>query len=210
MFPNNCHAFLMSDRGKILDHGIASIFIKDKFIVFKSGFVPLLQFGAAVRIVCAENGQQTHIFSGDVFISTHKFMKIVSINCTLLPDAEKALYIDTAVKGKVSVPALTVKPKFRLTNAPCVVTSISMKRLCFKSPPLDFDWHIPFNIELKDPIFQRRTQITVKASRRNISFGKIAKYECDIHEINRNTADTLMEYIREKNLEILTELIGSQ
>jgi len=203
MFPSKCNAILVS--AGLLEYGVASVDTVNKTVSFSANFVPLLKVGTGAQIICTASGQQTHTFSGEVYLSTKKFLRLVNVKCRLLQAAENVLSIESVFSGQITPP----RKNKRLPSGgrfPCTVSRISANRLSFQSPQLEIDW-TPFSVILHEPIFKKPVKIKVKAGKNSLVFGKSAKYECIITEIAPETLETLKSFIRAESLEIIKNFI---
>lgn len=210
MFPNSCQAVLMTEDEALLEYGVASISVKEKYVDFTNSFVPIIKIGARVKVVCTEKGQSTHMFSGEVFLSSKSLLRIISVKCELLPHAEKVLSIDTMFNAKIALPVVKnrVFPMNHITKwIGCQVCGISATELTFTSELLDIELNTAFVIKIKAPVFDKGTEITIRANEGSLLFGKSSRYACKIVSISDLAVVKLIEYIREVNLEIISEFI---
>ena len=207
MFPDICRATLLNASGKVIEHGAASVSVKDKSVDFSCGFVPILKFGANVKIICTVHGHPTHIFSGSVFLSSPSLLRVVSVECTMLPGAENVLYIASSVAGNVIIPYSGQRRRFIKKTAHCVVTGISTQKLTFKAPRSELDLSGTFFIALKEPVFTRESKIMVKALNNGLLFGSSVRCECEIVSIGIPAVKELIEFVRDKNIETVSELL---
>lgn len=81
-------AQLRLESGEVLADGRASADIDQKAVNFESDFVPLYPLGTPMEIVRQYCGKDIHRFSGKVYLSDKKLMRIVSVRDELLPGAE--------------------------------------------------------------------------------------------------------------------------
>lgn len=210
MFSNNFKAILMSDNDVLMEYGFASISVKNKSIDFTNTFVPLIKIGATVKIICSKNGQNTHSFTGEVYLSSKKLLRIISVKCILLPDAEKILSVNSNINAEILLP--TTKAKAFTTHSAqkpinCLITSISTQKLTFNSSQLELDWETPLNITINEPIFKNSTSVNILANKNSLVFGDKARYECRIVAINDTAILELMTFIRITILDMLKDIL---
>ncbi len=210
MFSNNFQAILMSENDVLLEYGFASISIKNKSVDFTNTFVPLIKIGATVKIICSKNGQNTHSFTGEVYLSSKKLLRITSVKCTLLPDAEKILSVNSNINAEILLPI--IKAKAFTTQSPqktinCLITSISTQTLTFNSSQLEFDWESPLTIKISEPIFNNSSTINILANKNSLVFGDKARYDCRIVAINDTAILELITFIRITILDMLKDIL---
>ncbi|NLK70426.1 MAG: hypothetical protein GX286_03170 [Clostridiales bacterium] len=212
MFTNNYQATLLSDNDVLLEYGFASISLKNKSVDFTNTFVPLIKIGATVKIICSKNGQDILSFTGEVYLSSKKLLRIISVKCTLLPDAEKLLDIDTKINAEVLLDS--PKTKAFAIQSPrkpvdCIITSISTQKLTFHSSQLEFDWASPLTIKIHEPIFNKPSAIKILANKNSLVFGDKARYDCQITMINDTAILELMNFIRVNIQDVLKDILDS-
>ena len=105
MFPVKCKAILKLMNDEVLEIGFASYSAQDQYLDFTAQFVPILQINSEVKVICSENGVSTHIFTGNVYLSSSKLLRVVSLKCAFLHGAEKVLAAHIPFEAQVYVPA---------------------------------------------------------------------------------------------------------
>ncbi len=89
--PTNWYAFdaiLRSQEGEDIARGEAHISMAQKAVTFESDFVPLYPIGTPMQIVRLHQEKEIHRFSGKVYLSDKKLMRIVAVKDELLPGSE--------------------------------------------------------------------------------------------------------------------------
>ena len=81
-------ACLKNESGEVLAMGEASISVQKRHVTFKSNFVPLYPMGTPMEIVRLLDGVEIHRFTGKVYLSDKKLMRIVSVDDELLPGSQ--------------------------------------------------------------------------------------------------------------------------
>lgn len=212
MFSNNYQAILMSDNDVLLEYGFAAISIKNKSVDFTNAFVPLIKIGATVKIICNKNGQSILSFIGEVYLSSRKLLRIISIKCNLLPDAEKLLGVNTNINAEIKLPIIKAKAFISQQNrnpADCTIVAVSTQRLIFNSSQLEFDWESSLSIKVSEPIFKKPTAIEIKADKNSLVFGDKARYDCQIIMISDSAIVELMSFIRASILDVLKNVLDN-
>lgn len=85
LFP----ARLLSEEGKLLEFGQASISAEQDSVDFVGDFVPLFKMGTPLTIVRTFGEQEIHIFRGEVYLSSRKLLRLTSVSDELLPGSER-------------------------------------------------------------------------------------------------------------------------
>ena len=101
MFPLKCKAILKTINNDILEIGHATYSSQNKSIDFIAPFVPILQMDTEVKVICSENDITTHIFTGKVYLSSEKLLRVVSLNCVFIKGAEKLLAAHSPFEAQV-------------------------------------------------------------------------------------------------------------
>ena len=81
-------ACLKNENGEVLAIGEGSISVPKRHVTFKSAFVPLYPMGTPMEIVRLLDGVEIHRFTGKVYLSDKKLMRIVSVDDELLQGSQ--------------------------------------------------------------------------------------------------------------------------
>ncbi|MEM1485301.1 hypothetical protein V6615_10540 [Oscillospiraceae bacterium PP1C4] len=103
MNPRYFDAILKTEDDKFLEIGTACVSIEDQSIEFKNEFVPLLKLGEIVKIVRLDDNVETRSFTGEVYLSSRRLLRIVSAVDTILPGAINYLSLNTSISGQVAL-----------------------------------------------------------------------------------------------------------
>lgn len=207
MFPKECKAILKTTDNSILEYGFASISLKNKYVEFTANFVPLLPIKTPVRIFCLESGQTTHIFSGNVYLSSKRLLRVVSIKCALMPGAEEVLSIETTLSAKFT--ARTIAGKFfpiqKWTD--CTINTLSLNNISFTAPQIDTEFSDLLIMRIKSPLFSKNTEISLRAGKRSLMFGKSSRYNCEIIHISGNGRKEILDFIHKINVCSIQDIV---
>lgn len=95
-------AVLKDTQGRILAEGYGSVLAQQGEVEFRSDFVPLYRMGVPLKMVRRCDGQDIHVFIGEVYISDKKLLRLMHVRDLLLPGSEKVY------STKVDIPATFV------------------------------------------------------------------------------------------------------
>lgn len=95
-------AVLKDTQGRILAEGYGSVLPENGEVEFRSDFVPLYRMGVPLKMVRRCDGQDIHVFIGEVYISDKKMIRLMHVRDLLLPGSEKVY------STKVDIPATFV------------------------------------------------------------------------------------------------------
>lgn len=209
MFPVKCKAILKQMNNEILEYGIASYSAQDQYLDFTAQFVPILQINSEVKVVCTENGVTTHIFTGSVYLSSSKLLRVVSLRCAFIQGAEKVLAAHIPFEAQVFVPAfrhsfLMNKLIYKWEN--CCIKSISMNGAAIECPEIIGEYDDKITIKISDPIFSKPTEIHLHTGEKGLMFGNHTKYKYKIGKINKRCESELGAFIRKANMALLGDV----
>ncbi|WP_099205327.1 hypothetical protein [Scatolibacter rhodanostii] len=148
IIKTNWHSFdaiLRSEYGENLASGEASISVARQFVTFESDFVPLYPIGTPMEIVRLHQGEEIHRFTGKVYLSDKKLMRIVSVKDELLPGSERFYNENMDINAVLTsmAPIEEGKKKIRFRKQPEIepesikshavkITALSEDRLIFR------------------------------------------------------------------------------
>jgi hypothetical protein len=72
LFPAKCKAILKNLKDEVLEIGYVSYSAQDQSLDFTAQFVPIIPINEQVKVVCSESGVSTHVFIGNVYLSSTK------------------------------------------------------------------------------------------------------------------------------------------
>ncbi len=93
-------ATLKTADGKVLEYGTACVDLAGGSIDFKSDFVPMFAMGTPLQIVRTQDAIPTQIFHGQVYLSSEKLLRLVSVSDEVLPHAALAYPYDVKLAGQ--------------------------------------------------------------------------------------------------------------
>lgn len=82
-------AVLKDTQGRILAEGYGVVLPEHGEVEFRSDFVPLYRMGVPLKIVRRFDGQDIHLFIGEVYISDMQLLRLMHVRDLLLPGSEK-------------------------------------------------------------------------------------------------------------------------
>ena len=215
MFPVKCKAILKLMNDEVLEIGFASYSAQDQYLDFTAQFVPILQINSEVKVICSENGVSTHIFTGNVYLSSSKLLRVVSLKCAFLHGAEKVLAAHIPFEAQVYVPAF--KHQFRVNKLiyrweQCCIKAISMSGAAIECPEIIGEYDDKLTIKISDPIFSKPTELHLHTGEKGLMFGNHTKYKYKIGKINKRCEAELSSFIRKANIALLgnVEMIDEQ
>ena len=139
---NNFNAYLKSEDGEILATGYASVNIDKQHVTFKSSFVPLYPIGTPMEIVRLFDKKEVHKFTGKVYLSDKKLMRVVSVTDELLSGSENC-YCDNVSFVANAQPIiiqevqekwqLKLKKKNEVENLDIKIIGMTTKQLVFQN-----------------------------------------------------------------------------
>ncbi len=99
-------ALLKTVENKLLEYGTGCASIAAGYVEFKSEFVPLFKMGTQLRIVRIKDEVETQVFTGEVYLSSEKMLRLVSVRDEVLPGAVSAYLYDVKLPGNASAMVL--------------------------------------------------------------------------------------------------------
>jgi len=204
-------AVLKTVEDKVLEYGTACACIREGSIDFKNEFVPLFKMGTRLKIVRVHDEVETHSFTGEVYLSSEKMLRLVSVTDEVLPGAASAYLYDVAMEGRASamLPPKAQRRLFRfgrqeelpsLQVFPISVYAISMSQLRFTCEvPLPQGQRLTVNIP--EPVHFEDLPIQVELP---VDFGEGAtgSYRCRILDLPGENRFRLGDYLRELSLRV--------
>jgi hypothetical protein len=183
------------------ESGVAEL--ESERVTFSSKFVPLLKQGVPVKInFLSDNGLVTHIFTGKVFMSGEKFLRIENIVWNLAENAEEYITVKTDLSANIYVPFLE---DFEVAK----ITSLSIDRIKFTSKqiPVEYDQQLYIRIT-NEPMLPPEMLFILDVLPESLLFGEKAKYVCDIASVSEEFESNLADFIRKTHIEKIERILG--
>jgi len=210
MFPSNCKAVLKTMDDNIVEYGQVNISMKEKYAEFSSQFVPLLKIGTEAKIICLEGNTSTHIIVGRVFLSSKNLLRVVDIQCMLIPGAENVLETPTFLRAKIYKPivkkGIFSKNKIAHKWDDCTIISVSMRKIVLRASRIMCEYEDTLKLKLGAPVFSKDTEINLQLAQNGLMFGKNSKYTYKILKMKEKEQHELAEYIKLGSMELIKYL----
>lgn len=206
MFPLKCKAILKTINNDILEIGHATYSSQNKSIDFIAPFVPILQMDTEVKVICSENDITTHIFTGKVYLSSEKLLRVVSLNCVFIKGAEKLLAAHSPFEAQVLLPAFKHKlifSKLMYKWHTCNIRAISIRGLAIECPEILSDFEEKITVRISEPVFSKPTEIHLHTGQKGLMFGNHTKYKYKLGKLSKRAETELLNFIRQFNLSLL-------
>ncbi|MBP1564508.1 MAG: hypothetical protein J6A58_01960 [Oscillospiraceae bacterium] len=206
MFPLKCKAILKTMRDDVLEIGHAVFSSQNQSIDFIASFVPILQMDTEVKVICSEDDITTHIFTGKVYLSSEKLLRVVSLKCVFIKGAEKLLAAHAPFEAQVLLPAFKHKLIFnKLTYKwhPCNIRAISIRGLAIECPEILSEYEEKITVRISEPIFSKPTDIRLHTGQKGLMFGNHTKYKYKLGKLSKRAETELLIFIRQFNLSLL-------
>ncbi len=198
MIPNRFEAVLKTEDDRILETGVACISAEDQSIEFKNEFVPLLKLGSTAKIVRIEDEREIHCFTGQVYLSSRRLLRIISISDELFPEAFNYLWLNTSIHAKIFPATSNVAPVYgeESSGFDAEVYYVSLKNIKFTSKK---QFHVGQKLYLyaHEPIGLDMVELEIFQI---ISFGKnVVGYRCKIASLSEPCCSSLKSYLEKYN-----------
>lgn len=215
MFPAKCKAILKTMKDEVLEIGYASYSAQDQYLDFTAQFVPIIQINEQIKVICSENGVTTHIFIGNVYLSSSKLLRVISLKCAFLRGAEKVLAAHIPFEAQIYLPAFKHKlfvNKLMYKWHECNIKAISMNGVAIECPGILTEFEDKVTIKISDPIFSKSTELHLHTGEKGLMFGNHTKCKYKIGKINKRCESELSSFIRKANMALLgnIEMIDEQ
>lgn len=204
-------AVLKTIENKLLEYGTGCASITDGYVEFKSEFVPLFKMGTQLRVVRVKDEVETQIFTGEVYLSSDKMLRLVSVQDEVLPGAVSAYLYDVKLTGSASAMIRPQEQPRRLFSFgsrqeavpvwqefPVTVYAISLARLKFTcSVPLTQGQR--FTMTVGTPPLLEDISLEVELP---VTFGEgeTGSYRCRILDLFGENRQRLEEYLQQLSL----------
>lgn len=96
-------AILKTQEGKLIEYGMASVSEEDRSVDFRSEFVPIFEMGVPLKIVRVQAQLETQSFMGEVYLSSQRLLRLVSVTDQVLPGAQSAFAYDVQLQGTMTI-----------------------------------------------------------------------------------------------------------
>lgn len=193
-------AVLKSEGDLFLENGRARINFDDKSVEFRNEFVPLMKFGTVAKVIRIIGDEETHCFTGKVYLSSRKLLRIVDVKDQILAEAELSLANNTSIKAHVT-PVIDDSPLFRtplkkLVRFDIDIYSISMSDMKFSSAE-NFNVGERLLVASESPVHMKKVLIEVE---KLLLFGENATgHHCRIVSLPEQSSRNLSEYMSKLN-----------
>lgn len=199
-------AVLKTEEDKVLEYGTACANIQEGRIDFKNEFVPLFKMGTRLKIVRVHDGVETHSFTGEVYLSAEKLLRLVSVRDEVLPGAATAYLYDVKMEGTASAMLAPKRKLFRPEGLPSLqvfpvsVYALSMSQLRFTcTVTLPQGQRLTVNVP-QPPLFEQ-LPIQVELP---VDFGEGAtgSYRCKILDLPGENRYRLERFLQSMSLRV--------
>lgn len=204
-YRNSFPALLKSENGKLLEIGQGAVSLENASVDFFSDFVPLFTMGTPVQVVRTFHKKELQRFSGTVYLSSEKYLRITSVTDELLEGSEKYYLFPAELPARVFYTPVDEKSGFfkrrreaALTWMPMTVTMIGMDSLtltCEEELPEEDS----YLLSMESPIRLERVSVPLE---RQLHFGgDIVTYTCDLTALPANAKapwDTFITQLHQK------------
>ena len=204
-------ALLKTVENKLLEYGTGCASIAAGYVEFKSEFVPLFKMGTQLRIVRIKDEVETQLFTGEVYLSSEKMLRLVSVRDEVLPGAVSAYLYDVKLPGNASAMVLPPEQPRRFFSFaskqeaipvwqefPVTVYALSLGRLKFTcSVPLSQGQR--FTMTVGNPPLLEDVSLEVELP---VAFGEgeTGSYRCRILDLFGDNQRRLEECLQELSL----------
>ena len=204
-------ALLKTVENKLLEYGTGCASIAAGYVEFKSEFVPLFKMGTQLRIVRIKDEVETQVFTGEVYLSSEKMLRLVSVRDEVLPGAVSAYLYDVKLPGNASAMVLPPEQPRRFFSFaskqeaipvwqefPVTVYALSLGRLKFTcSVPLSQGQR--FTMTVGNPPLLEDVSLEVELP---VAFGEgeTGSYRCRILDLFGDNQRRLEECLQELSL----------
>ncbi len=206
-------AVLKTTEDRALEYGTGCASVAEGRVDFKGEFVPLFKMGTRVRIVRVKDQVETQSFTGEVYLSSEKMLRIVAVRDEVLPGAASAYLYDVEMPGTAE--GLVAPPKaprrlFRFGRQeeeaptaqvfPVLVHAISMNQVKFTCD-LPLDQGQELRLTTQGPVELTALPLRVELP---VTFGEGAtsSYRCKIAELSGANHTRLEQFLRGLSLRI--------
>ena len=145
-YKTSFSAVLKMADGTVLESGQALVSVENQSVDFASEFVPLFSMGTPLEIVRVFRGEEIHSFTGVVYLSSERLIRLTSVKDTIMEGTEKYYMFPADANAQLFQPDAQ-EPKqsglFRRKKAPSSpmpqlhdirVTGIALDALEFTTP----------------------------------------------------------------------------
>ena len=189
---------------KVTVKGIADISLSDRSCAFRSDFVPILHFGSQVTVVTKINGIPFLKDTGEVYLSSKRFLRAQPITLALYKNAERLCEVPVNVDAvKISKGLLSGRKRSDVT---IVAASAKSMIITGDISPERGDQTIELLID--EPMFFEQTSVKLKYSNDGMLFGKSgrrARYLYKIVKIEKRAYSEYMRFIRSCTIDRLAK-----
>jgi len=203
-------AVLKLPDGTPLESGQAMVSPETGAVDFAGDFVPLFKMGTPLQIARTFQGEEIHLFDGEVYLSSEQLLRITSVRDKLLPGTEKYYMFPVrypaalrVLPGKEPPPPQRrwfIRHKAPVPEIPEVIsitiTGMALDALEFSSPtPLPEGR--PLLLSMSAPVSIENVPLEVP---RALQFGAVQNCTGRALGLPRSTQRKIEEFIRELHI----------
>lgn len=199
-------AVLKTEEDKVLEYGTACASIQEGSIEFKNEFVPLFKMGTRLKVVRVHDGVETHSFTGEVYLSAEKLLRLVSVRDEVLSGAASAYLYDVKMEGTASAMLTPKRKLFRPEGLPSLqVFPISVYALSIGQLRFTCAMTLPqgqrLTVDLAGPPLLQQLPIQVELP---VDFGEgtTGSYRCKILELAGENRQRLERFLSDMSLRV--------
>jgi len=206
LFPAKCKAILKNMKDEVLEIGYVSYSAQDQYLDFTAQFVPIIPINEQVKVICSESGITTHVFIGNVYLSSTKLLRVISLKCAFIHGAERVLAAHIPFEAQIYLPAFKHKlfvNKLMYKWQDCSIKAISLNGAAIECPEILSEYEEKITIKISDPIFTKPTELHLHTGEKGLMFGNHTKYKYKIGKISKRCESELRAFIRAANIALL-------
>ncbi len=205
-------AVLKYPDNKLIENGTACVFPEDGKLEFTSDFLPIFKMGTRLTVLHQENNLDVQVYEGEVYLSSRRLLRLVSLSDEVLPGAASLGAYDTHMTGRASiitpVPVEPPAKRFPLlpkphpvmppSNFPVSVYAVSLTQFKFTCDVALSQNQLLF-LDIDHPIRLRSLPVRVELP---VTLGgaETCSYRCSVRELKGNNFVQLEKYVRKLSL----------
>ena len=203
-------AVLKTLEGKILEYGTGSISEENQSLDFKGGFVPICKMGTQLEVVRVQGDIETQRFVGEVYLSSQRMLRLISLSDEVLPGAASAYSYNVSIPGHASANFAPEAPKrlgllHRHSEASPAIQTFPIKIHALSMSQMKFTCDLALSqgqrvtVYTDHPIHLDELAVEVELP---ITLGpeKTCSYRCRILELSGNNYFLMEAFTRELSL----------
>lgn len=208
----NFPAVLKTAENKIIEYGRGSVSVENQSLDFFGDFVPIFKMGTRLKVVHAQKGIEIQSFEGEVYLSSQRLLRLVSLTDEVLPGASSVESYDVEMEGQAFIPsALAESPSHSLLfhrrraaplprSFPVSIYTVSLSQFKLTCDVvLEKDQR--FVLDVERPVYLRALPMQVELP---VTFGAsdTCSYRCNILELSGDNYLRLERYVRGLSLRV--------